>query len=119
MNYIKTYSLFIISYLTLILASTTINSFFDITPEVGLNIVALVVTTLLVIRLKYINFLDARTQVFISLFGGGLSVITTYILASIFDSFMKPSITEGVVIFIFNSIVTYITIYFSLKKNDK
>lgn len=118
MNYIKTYSLFIISYLTLILASTTINSFFNITPEIGLNIVALVVTTLLVIRLKYINFVDARTQILTSLFGGCFSVITTYILATIFDNFMKTSVIEGIVIFIFNSILIYITIYLSLKKSD-
>ncbi len=116
MNYIKTCSLFILSYLTFILASVGINFFFNITPEIGLNIVALIITTLLVIRFKYINFREDNSQSFISLFGGGFSVITTHILANMFDSFMEPSTVEGLVIFIFNSVVVYVTIQMSLKK---
>lgn len=116
MNYIKTYSLFIISYLTFTLAGVFINYFFNITPEIGLNIAALIITTLLVTRFKHINFFKGNSRIIFSLFGGGVSVITTHILANIFISFMDPTIVEGLVIFAFNSVVIYLTIQISLKK---
>ncbi|GAA6172518.1 hypothetical protein NBRC116592_21880 [Colwellia sp. KU-HH00111] len=117
MNYIKAYGLFIISYLTFTFTGVFINSFFNITPEVGLNIAALIITTLLVTRFKHIDFFKSYSRIIFSLFGGGVSVITTSILANIFSSFIEPNIVESLVIFVFNSVVIYLTIQISHKNS--
>ena len=117
MNYIKAFSLFVISYLTLIFSGVFINSFFNITPQVGLNIIALIVTTFVVARFKYINFVKSELQLIFSLFGGGVTVVTAYILASTFSGFVQPSLVESGVVLIFNTLVIYITILIILKKN--
>lgn len=116
MNYIKAYGLFIISYITFTFTGIFINSFLNITPEIGLNIALLIITTLLVIRFKLINFFRGYQRIVFSLFGGGVSVITTSILANTFNSFMEPTIIESLVIFAFNSAVIYLTILISHKK---
>jgi len=116
MYHIKASSLFFVTYLVLVFASVYINSFVNITPQIGLNIGALIITTLLVTQFKLITIVDMNTRIVFSIFGGLCSVINAYILAEIFDTFVEPTIIETFVTFIFNSIVMYITIYLSLKK---
>lgn len=117
MNHIKTCSFFAILYTMLIFFGVFIHSILKITPEVGLNIVALIATTYLVIKLKYINFFESKLQLLFSIFGGGFTIITAYLLAVIFNSFTQPTINEGVVLFVFNTLVIYLTIQVVIKKN--
>ncbi|MBH0059476.1 hypothetical protein I6F65_21325 [Pseudoalteromonas sp. SWXJZ94C] len=116
MNYIKACSFFAILYIVLIFFGVFINSVLKITPEVSLNIVALIATTFVVIKLNYINFFESKSQLFFSLFGGGNTIIAAYLLAVIFNSFTQPTINEGVVVFVFNTLVIYLTIQVVLKK---
>ncbi|MEL0648477.1 hypothetical protein V6248_13700 [Pseudoalteromonas agarivorans] len=116
MNYIKTFSFFAILYIILIFFGIFIHSVLKLTPEIGLNIVALIASTLVVIKLKYINFFESKLQLLFSIFGGGYTIITAYLLAVIFNSFTHPTINEGVVLFVFNTLVIYLTIQVVIKK---
>ncbi|WP_018694162.1 hypothetical protein [Algicola sagamiensis] len=105
---LKPYATFFVAYFVLTMLSVVINQTFNIHPEIGLNIAAIIIAVYFVFKFCKLQLSSRKKMFQFSAIGGSFAVIMLLLLGAVFDGYAYPSPIESTVSFIFNSIVVYI-----------
>lgn len=115
---INTIATFVLVYNMLMVGGLMINQLLSVQPAVSINIAVMVISAL-VIRKSINDETPFSTDLlWLALIGGICAVTAISLIAYYHNSFEQPSMSEFIASFIFNAVAVYLTLYFSVRKDN-
>lgn len=112
---LKPCSEFLLLYVILIFLSNHFNDWLGLRTAAGLNVGGLVLAILVIIKFNAKTFIENNVKIIFSLIAGSCSILVVSTLPFYISEFSQISIPEGIAVLIFNTLVAYFTLHFSLK----
>lgn len=118
MIYMWSFGVFVALYTFLISLSIFLNNILNITPQVGLNVLALAFTTYTVVKSSKMNFQAFTSTMIFSILSAAYCVLVLFILSTIDSKFKPLTLLEACISFLFNTVVVFVIIKLLAKKHQ-